>query len=572
MGRKMASRAKKINLFFLGIFLLGAWIRALDVGRPADGRVRESWRECDYAALARNFYRESMNPLYPKIDWRGSGPGYAEMEFPAFPWMVAALYKIFGYHEVIGRLLAYVFSLLAVLIFFCLARYLLPPFGAAAASLFFVLSPLAVRISNSLQPEGLMLLLYMAAALAFIRWLDDERRFWYGTALAASASVFLIKVPSVHIGLFFLLLLAARKGWKGLRMVRTWIFAAAAVLPAFAWYLHAHRLWLLTGNSLGVSNEYHWIGWDLLQNPTFLLRFVSGLLRTEVLHVWMPLGGFAALVAVLFRFKNSTVRTALFWLLSVGLYYLIAIRTTGDNWAAYYHVVTVPPAAILLGVGAEFVRDRIKNHRRFIISWNISIGLGTALILGKWLFKVSYPGYGVSALGLICIAGGISIVPFLSGKRRRPPAAPLQTTSMIETAAAYIGLLGLLSVFLFEGFHISRDLHPQAFQSKYACARIFQPFIPEGVLILASGGPSSDETGRPVAFNAPYFFFWLDRKGFNIPQEKQSVEKVQSFIRQGARYYVLEKEAAKAAPGFKEELQKRFRLLSECKDAYLFEL
>lgn len=146
----------KIKIIVLCLFLLGSGIRAVDVWRPADGRIRESWRECDIASVARNYYREDMNLFYPRIDWRGDGPGYTEMEFPLYPWAIAILYKIFGFHEVIGRLLAYVFSLLAMGLFFQLARYLLPDLAAIAASLFFVLSPLAIRISNSLQPEGLM--------------------------------------------------------------------------------------------------------------------------------------------------------------------------------------------------------------------------------------------------------------------------------------------------------------------------------------------------------------------------------------------------------------------------------
>jgi hypothetical protein len=115
---------RKPRIIFFALFFLGAWIRSLDVWRPVDGRVRESWRECDYAAVARNFYREGMNILYPRIDWHGDGPGYAEMEFPVIPWTTAALYKIFGYHEVIGRILVYAFSLLTLLIFFLLARRL----------------------------------------------------------------------------------------------------------------------------------------------------------------------------------------------------------------------------------------------------------------------------------------------------------------------------------------------------------------------------------------------------------------------------------------------------------------
>jgi len=193
LNENTRGRLKRVNVLFLGLFFVGAWIRSLDVWRPVDGRVRESWRECDYAAVARNFYREGMNFLYPRIDWRGDGPGYAEMEFPVIPWTMAALYKIFGYHEVIGRVLIYAFSLLTLCIFFLLARRLLPPWGAFAASLFFVLSPLAVRVSNSLQPEGPMLFFYVATIYAFIRWLEADRWIRYGAALSATALAILIK-------------------------------------------------------------------------------------------------------------------------------------------------------------------------------------------------------------------------------------------------------------------------------------------------------------------------------------------------------------------------------------------
>ena len=37
-----------------------------------------AWRQADTAAIARNFYRDGMNLLYPAIDWSGAGPGYVE--------------------------------------------------------------------------------------------------------------------------------------------------------------------------------------------------------------------------------------------------------------------------------------------------------------------------------------------------------------------------------------------------------------------------------------------------------------------------------------------------------------
>jgi hypothetical protein len=67
-------------------------------------------------------------------------------------------------------------------------------------------------------------------------------------------------------------------------------------------------------------------------------------------------------------------------------------------------------------------------------------------------------------------------------------------------------------------------------------------------------------------------FFWTDRKGWNIPSDQISLDHIQDYIRRGARYFILEKEALKAKPGFDEELRKNFVILAECDEAFLFKL
>jgi 4-amino-4-deoxy-L-arabinose transferase-like glycosyltransferase len=499
-----------------------------------------------------------MNILYPRIDWRGDGPGYAEMEFPVIPWTMAALYKIFGYQEVLGRVLIYAFSLLTLFFFFLLARRSLPPWGAFAASLFFVLSPLAVRVSNSLQPEGPMLFFYVAAAYAFIRWLEEDRWIWYGAALSATALAILIKASAAHIGIFFLLLLLADKGFRALRSAKVWAFGALALLPGLIWYAHAHHLWLAYGNSLGVSNEYHWLSWDLLKNPLVLLKFLLRLLKREALFVWMPLGWIAGLAALWIRKKERAVQIALFWLLALGLYYLIAIRTTADSWAAYYHVVTVPAAALLLGVGAMIIRDRLQKDRPLAISMGISIFISLAAVAGRVLLGLTYDGI-IQAAVVLSVLSAIA-------------AIPLFLTPKGFTMSRLVFVMSFLSVFPFQAVQVGRDLHPRSFQAKFACALSFRSLIPERALILASGGVSRDETGRPVAYNASHMFFWTDRKGFSIAADQLSLDHVQNYIRRGAGYFVLEKDALIASPGFVEELRKNFTLLAECGEAFLFKL
>jgi hypothetical protein len=132
--------------------------------------------------------------------------------------------------------------------------------------------------------------------------------------------------------------------------------------------------------------------------------------------------------------------------------------------------------------------------------------------------------------------------------------------------------VSFLSVFPFLAVQVVRDLHPRSFQAKFACALSFKPLIPDRALILASGGVSRDETGRPVAYNASHMFFWTDRKGFSIAADQLSLDHVQNYIRRGAGYFVLEKDALIASPGFVEELRKNFTLLAECGEAFLFKL
>ncbi len=490
---------------FLALFLLGAAVRAVDVFRPADGRVRESWRECDYAAVARNFHREGMNILRPRIDWRGDGPGFAEMELPVLPWAMAALYKVFGLHEEIGRGLAWLVSLLMLLVFFALARRLLRPPGDAAASLFFVLSPLAVRVSNALQPEGLMLLFLLVGLLHFLRWLDGGVRRSYWLSIAATAAAILVKAPAVHIGILFAGLLLWKKGPRAFLRAETWLFGVLALAPAAAWYAHAHGLYLSFGNSLGLSDETHWIGLDLLRAPRTLFSLLLGAARTEGLFVWTP-AGVLFLGALLLSPKREEARgIILWWLGAVGLFYLAALRTVGDAWAAYYHVIAVPPAALTVGaVTARSARHRLSSRRdRF--------------------------------RGIV-------------------PAA------------------GLLAVFGAEAVLVVHEFHPRDYVSLYSCSAPFAAVIPEGDLILATGGPARDETGRPVAYNASYFFYWLDRKGWNIPREAISPDEVRAYARKGARFFVCEKDVLDAAPGLEARLRAAFPAAAECPAAILFRI
>src|SRR5690606_18215386 len=116
------SSMRKANLILAGLLLLGVLVRLYHIDPPAFGH--HDIRQYDTAAIARNFADEGMNPLYPRIDWRGGSPGYVESEFPIYTYLLAALYKTFGPHQVLARGLSIAAYVLTGLVLFGFARRL----------------------------------------------------------------------------------------------------------------------------------------------------------------------------------------------------------------------------------------------------------------------------------------------------------------------------------------------------------------------------------------------------------------------------------------------------------------
>ncbi|HQZ82587.1 MAG TPA: glycosyltransferase family 39 protein [Pyrinomonadaceae bacterium] len=494
-------RARRVIL--LALFAAAVLLRVADTFRPLD---RASWRESDIGSISRNFTREGMDPLYPRIDWRGTGPGYAEMELPLYPWTIAVVYEAFGMHDEAGRIISLLLSLGALALFWFLARDILEPNAAIAAFALFAFNPLIFEISTAVQPEGLTMLAYLGAAYFFARWMRTERLLNLFTAAAFTSLSILAKATSAHIGLLFAILWFRKEGVAAFKNWRVYAFASIALIPGVLWYIHAKSLWLMYGNSLGVSNEYHWIGFDFFTNSYFIL----GILSNEVLWVWGGIGVIVALVGIVLARREKAVSFSLVWLASVFVFLIVAARTTADDWANYYHVFAVAPASLLIGVGA---------------------------------------GKGVEMFGDL--------------KAKFTTRKTLAALIVFASAAAFVfDLRAIRSLFL-----AHRLLDPA-----FAESREIEPYLRRDGLILVSGGACVDRDGYALAFNASYMFYWLDRKGFNICSDRQTVAAVEGFRSLGAQYFVAQKSELAHTVGFEAEVASRFPTAIETNEFIVFDL
>ncbi|HXP93375.1 MAG TPA: hypothetical protein VN905_07875, partial [Candidatus Binatia bacterium] len=111
----------------VAILVLGLALRLYGLHSPV--LDHPGWRQGDTAAIARNFATLNLNILYPQVDYDGPRDNYVELELQIVPYLAAIGYKIFGIHEVFGRLISIAFSLGTVAVLYGLGRLL---FGSTA--------------------------------------------------------------------------------------------------------------------------------------------------------------------------------------------------------------------------------------------------------------------------------------------------------------------------------------------------------------------------------------------------------------------------------------------------------
>jgi 4-amino-4-deoxy-L-arabinose transferase-like glycosyltransferase len=463
-----------MRTYWIAIAAIGIAVRIALVWRPTDYRLLNSWRECDYTSIARAYYTEGMNILYPRVDWRGDTPGCVEMEFPIIPWISALIYRIAGYHEQVLRVVTAVCSIAALLGFGGLARRVLPLQGALVATGLFAVNGLLAALSGAAQPEPLQLLLMILTADTLHRWIESGSKSrlvlaggWLGMAILA-------KSPAACLVVLTGFYLLRSAGTRILKTSAVYVAAGAALVPPALWYAWAHGLYLGTGLSLGLSNETHLLSRDLLMQPW---AWVKGNWVAEAVEVYAISGILLAVIALHQSWQR--IAFAVVWYLSVLLFYVLAADTSGDGWAYYYHAMSIPPACLLMGWGYITMTERTGSggkHVRYQTAMGI---LGRGLVVTTVLFA---------------LVGGI----------RR-------------------------------GYHVCTD---SGLEPMYRCALEFREDIPPEGKIVVRGGKRLDEHGHPVAYNASMAFTWMDRRGFNYAEEDFSEKALRSIAIRGGRYWL----------------------------------
>ena len=179
-----------------------------------------SWRQCDGASLALNYYQHGMHFFKPEVHLLSSDSGKtgysAPSEIPVLYYCVAALYSVFGYHDYVFRFINLLIFILGLLYLFKLGQRITgSDFWAASTVILLFSSPLIIFYANNFLPNSTGLALSLIGWYYFYAHYDsgNTRKFIISIVFFLLAAC--MKITELAGPLIILFLLFADRVLKG---------------------------------------------------------------------------------------------------------------------------------------------------------------------------------------------------------------------------------------------------------------------------------------------------------------------------------------------------------------------
>lgn len=346
------------------ILILAAVLRLKGIHDPI--LDHPGWRQGDTAGIARNFARLQFDVMHPQTMYNGAPPNYVELELQIVPFLAAALYKLFGIHEIFGRLIAMAFSLATVAIVGLFARWLAKnDVAGIVAAFFFAIFPGSIYYGRTFMPDAAMVFFLTAALYSVTRFLHEDdamgpRALARVTALLTFA--YLAK-PVAVLGIVPVLGVVWERARAGKKM-RLSALAVLLLVPLAILWSYDRRV--------ASYAEWHWASGitqlhvlpALRESLTSLaalgtklgqFKLVLGMLRQTMLGTIpfvLAIGAFVALPWLPVR-----SRTLLWCWLAGGLAYVYVVVTV--ERVDYYMAPLLPLCALAIGCAAAYFCDRV---------------------------------------------------------------------------------------------------------------------------------------------------------------------------------------------------------------------
>ncbi len=354
-SRKMGIKNRLILLIlFFFIFL-----RLYGLYNPLTDYI--GLRQVPTADIAKNFYEKKTNILYPQYSIKGGEGGYIEIEFQILPYITAKLYKIFGFHEIIGRIVAVMFSLAGFIFLYLLLNELMfDRMLNLSIMLIYSILPQNIYLSRCFMPEPVMLAFITAFIYFAVKLQKTGKMLHAFFAVLTGALAILSKAPAAYILAVFIPLLFLRKGRLKFRVFVIPLLIFLILVPPFLYYYHSYKLGKAY-QSVGIWETGHghiskWADTETLTGKIFWGSLIKRLFEYSITPVLLPF-----FLAGIFLSLKGREYILLFWFMGVISSFFILAKGTIAN--PYYLFPITPLIAIFSGIG---IQAFLKYFRRDI--------------------------------------------------------------------------------------------------------------------------------------------------------------------------------------------------------------
>ena len=361
------------NWILLAILVAATGVRLFRIEQPFIDPW--SWRQSDVAAIARNYYAGGLNFAFPQIDWAGDAPGFVGTEFPILPFVAALSYKLLGVHEWIGRVQSVAFFVLGALFLLRLTERLFGESAALWTTFFYAFAPLSVATSRAFMPDMPSLALALGAIFFYARWLEKQRSRELLAAAILLALALLIKITTGLVAAPLLYLTWQRFGWRFVRDVRLWGFAAIALLPSCGWYWHAHEIAVRY-----YPHHFFGAGGFVLENPAWYWRIAKQTALSSLTPMLAVLAAAGLVLAPAGRFR----RLFHWWAAAMVIFIIVVGWGNRHQW---YQLPVVPIAAVFAGC----VCARTARYRIALALFAITFVAGAAFAMRPFFAPAAAP-------------------------------------------------------------------------------------------------------------------------------------------------------------------------------------
>lgn len=172
------------------VLLAAVVLRSRDLFQPWNG-LHKAWGGAMYGNIARNYlrYDVAQTRLAPITNTGAVEPGEFDYYYhypPLLVFMLAASYRVFGDFEGAARLVPLAFSLASLGLLYLLARALATRRVAIVATIILGFMPVEIYYADHVDVYGPPVMFFSVLAIyAYVRWMRERTRVWFGVLLAA---------------------------------------------------------------------------------------------------------------------------------------------------------------------------------------------------------------------------------------------------------------------------------------------------------------------------------------------------------------------------------------------------